>query len=148
MTPLFDKPAWTHRVSMLGYDDISDTWYGANESARRVFQYDVASATWGIAFDFPNMSGDHMDGLEVVNDPNTGTQFLYVSDMTSDFIGQYRKDPELGWVQENLFEYDGTEGSLVEGMGFGPINHFWATGGSNLYELGGGDLADFTEPPG
>jgi hypothetical protein len=89
-----------------------------------------------------------MDGLEVVTDPNTGTPYVYVSDMTSDFIGQYRLDPELGWVQENLFSYSGTQGSLLEGMGYGALYHFWATSGNTLYEIGGGDLAEFTEPPG
>jgi hypothetical protein len=87
-----------------------------------------------------------MDGLEVVTDPQTGTPFVYVSDMTSDFIGQYRKDPEDGWVQHNLFEYDGTVGAVVEGMGFGPNLHFWVSSGSGLAEVGGGDLQEFVEP--
>jgi hypothetical protein len=26
-------------------------------------------------------------------------------------------------------------------MGFGALNHFWITGGSILYEIGGGDVA-------
>ena len=147
-TPSLTRPAWINRLSQIGYDEVYGHWYASSESQRRVIQYDPVSATWGIAFDFPNMAGDHMDGLEIVTDPNTGIPYVYVSDMTSDFIGQYRKDPELGWVQENLFSYAGTAGSLVEGMGFGPINHFWATGGADLYELGGGDLADFVEPPG
>jgi hypothetical protein len=37
---------------------------------------------------------------------------------------------------------------LVEGMGFGALNHFWATGGDSLYEIGGGDLSEYTDPPG
>jgi hypothetical protein len=97
-----------------------------------VFQYDSAGASWGIAFLYPELSGDHMDGMEVVTDPNTGTPYVYVSDMTSDFIGQYRLDPELGWVQENLFSYSGTQGSLLEGMGYGALYHFWATSGNTL----------------
>jgi len=148
LTPTLTRPAWINRLSQIGYDEVYGHWYASSEQARRVIQYDPVSMTWGIAFDFPNMSGNHMDGLELVTDPNTGIPYVYVSDMTSDFIGQYRKDPNLGWVQENLFEYAGTAGSLVEGMGFGPINHFWASGGADLYELGGGDLADFVEPPG
>jgi hypothetical protein len=35
---------------------------------------------------------------------------------------------------------------LVEGMGFGAFNHFWATGGYSLYEVGGGDLTTYVEP--
>lgn len=57
-----------------------------------------------------------------------------------------RFEPIKGWVQENVFEYAGTP-AVVEGMGFGPLHHFWATGGTQIYELGGGDLASYTEPP-
>jgi hypothetical protein len=141
-------PGWIGRFSQIGYDDVHGVWYASNESNRRVFQHCAATNTWGLAFVFPPLAGDHMDGLEIVTDPNTGTPYVYVSDMTSDFIGQYRLDPELGWVQENLFSYAGTSGSLVEGMGFGALNHFWATGGSSVYEVGGGDLSDYTDPPG
>jgi len=139
-------PGWSGYFAQIGYDEINGVWYASNEGQRRVFQYDAESSTWGIAFLFPNLAGDHMDGLEVVTDPNTGTPYVYVSDMTSDFIGQYRLDPDLGWVQENLFSYAGTAGALVEGMGFGTLNHFWATGGNSVYELGGGDLVEYTEP--
>jgi hypothetical protein len=41
---------------------------------------------------------------------------------------------------------DTPTGSLVEGMGFGAFNHFWATGGDSLYEVGGGDLTTYIEP--
>ena len=99
-------------------------------------------------FDYPDMAGSHMDGMEVVTQPETGVPFVYVSDMTSDFIGQYRYDRDAGWVQENLFSYIGVTGDVLEGMGFGPLNHFWATAGSSVYEIGGGDLAVYTEPPG
>ncbi|MBC8067709.1 MAG: hypothetical protein IAG13_05190 [Deltaproteobacteria bacterium] len=139
-------PGWAGGFSMIGFDDINGVWYAANEGDRRVFQHDAETNAWGLAFYFPNLSGDHMDGVEVVTDPNTGTPYVYVSDMTSDFIGQYRLDPELGWVQENLFQYAGTAGALLEGMGFGAFNHFWATSGSSVYEVGGGDLATYTEP--
>ncbi len=142
------KPTWLGRFSHLGYDDQRGMLYASNEQRRRVLQHDATDDTWGIAFVYPTLAGAHMDGMEVVTDPETGIAYVYVSDMTSDFIGQYRLDREEGWVQENLFAYDGTTGSLVEGMGFGPLHHFWATGGSALYEVGGGDLAEYTEPPG
>jgi hypothetical protein len=141
-------PGWLGRFAQIGYDDVHGVWYASNEGDRRVFQHCAATNTWGIAFLFPPLAGDHMDGLEVVTDPNTGTPYVYVSDMTSDFIGQYRLDPEQGWVQENLFSYAGTAGAVVEGMGFGALNHFWATAGSSVYEVGGGDLSDYTDPPG
>jgi hypothetical protein len=113
-----------------------------------VYQYCETTGTWGIAFDYPDLVGSHMDGIEIVVDPATSITYVYVSDMTSDFLGQYRFDPEMGWVQENLFTYQGTAGSLVEGMGFGALGHFWATGGTELYEIGGGDLGQYTDPPG
>ena len=141
-------PGWANHFAEIGYDDVHGVWYASNESNRRVFQHDASDDTWGLAFVYPTLAGDHMDGMEVVTDPNTGIPYVYVSDMTSDFIGQYRLDPSLGWVQENLFSYAGTGGSLVEGMGFGALHHFWATGGDSLYEVGGGDLAEYTEPPG
>jgi hypothetical protein len=141
-------PAWTGRFAQIGYDDVHGVWYASTESWRRVLQYCAETNTWGIAFYYPPLAGDHMDGLEVVTDPNTGIPYVYVSDMTSDFIGQYRLDSEDGWVQENLFSYAGTAGVVVEGMGFGPLYHFWATAGSSVYEVGGGDLSDYTDPPG
>ena len=146
-------PGWASTFAQIGYDDVNQTWYASNEQQRRVFQHDAATDQWGLAFYYPSLAGDHMDGLEVVTQPETGIPYVYVSDMTSDFIGQYRLDPNLGWIQVNLFEYEGSAGSLVEGMGFGALNHFWATGsdgagGIAVYEVGGGDLAEFTEPPG
>ncbi len=139
-------PAWAGYFAQIGYDDINGVWYASNEGQRRVFQYDAETDAWGIAFLYPNLAGDHMDGMEVVTEPDTGTPYVYVSDMTSDFIGQYRLDPDLGWVQENLFQYTELTGALVEGFGFGCFNHFWATGGNSVYELGGGDITDYVEP--
>lgn len=83
---------------------------------------------------------------DVVTDPNSGETYVYVSDMTSDRIGQYRLDAQHGWVQENLLSYEGAGTEIVEGMGFGAFNHFWATSGISLYEVGGGDLSAYTEP--
>jgi hypothetical protein len=137
---------WILDFANIGYDDIDGSWYAAGAGKRRVYQYDASDDTWGIAFDYPSFAGSHMDGMEVVTDPQSGIAYVYVSDMTSDFIGQYRRDRHEGWVQENVFEYAGTP-AYVEGMGFGPLHHFWATGGPQIYELGGGDLASYTEPP-
>ncbi len=136
--------------SQLGYDQVNGVWYGSNElpqwgGGRRVFSYHAPSNEWVFEFGYPDLSGDHMDGLEVVTDPNTGTPYVYVSDMTSDYLGQYMRDRGDTWIQVNLFEYAGT-GEYVEGMGFGALNHFWAAAGSAVYEIGGGDLAKFTEP--
>lgn len=139
------SPPWAGWFAQIGYDDLNGVWYASNESQRRVFQHDPDTDHWGIAFLYPTLAGDHMDGLEIVTDPNTYTTYVYVSDMTSDFIGQYRLDPVEGWVQENLFVYAGTTGAPVEGMGFGAFNHFWATAGSSVYEVGGGDITEYVE---
>ena len=145
-------PAWTQsgypRFSQIGYDDVNGIWYASNEMARRVFQYCAETDTWGLAFLYPDLAGSHMDGIEVVTDPETGIPYVYVSDMTSDFIGQYEKHPDLGWQQKNLFSYASVTGDAVEGMGFGALYHFWATGGNSLFEIGGGELQEFVEPPG
>jgi hypothetical protein len=135
-------------LAFLGYDDVNDVWYSGNETARRVFQYDAETMTWGYAFEFPVLSGDHMDGMDVVTDESTGTPYVYVSDMTSNFIGQYRHDPVLGWVQENMFSYAEDTGVPVEGFGFGALSHFWVGGWeqNSFYEIGGGDLTEFLDP--
>ncbi len=138
----------TAAFPMLGHDETDGTWFASLHYERQVFSYHAPTQAWVAEFKYPDLSGDHMDGIEVVTDPNTGMAYVYVTDMTSDFLGQYRRDRGGGWVQENLFEYAGTA-DHVEGMGFGALNHFWATGWDPpdvLYEIGGGDLAKFTEP--
>jgi hypothetical protein len=136
-------------ISFLGYDDVNEVWYSGNEAARRVFQFDSETQQWGYAFQYPELAGSHMDGMEVVTDYKSGIPYVYVSDMTSDFIGQYRQDPENGWVQENLFSYTEPSGLLVEGFGYGALNHFWVGSLANhFYELGGGDLTQFIDPEG
>ncbi len=131
-------------LSQLGYDDVNDTWYASSEGSRTVYSWDGAS--WITEFSYSSLAGSHMDGLEVVTDPNTNVPYVYVSDMTSDYLGQWRYDnPTSSWVEANLFQYAGT-GNDVEGLGFGALGHFWATGWSELYEIGGGDLGGFINP--
>lgn len=132
-----------NHLSHLGHGDLDGRWYASSESLRRVYSYHEPSKSWVVEFDYPNLAGDHMDGLEVLVS-SSGEQFVYVSDMTSNFIGQYQRTPD-GWVQKNLFKYNDSAGELVEGMGFGALSHFWMTSGNLLYEVGGGDLAPFTE---
>ena len=116
---------------------------------RWVFSYDPIESEWVLEFAHPSFAGDHNDGLEVVTDSASGIPYLYVSDMTSDFIGQYTRNSDGEWVQENLFQYAEAAGAHVEGMGFGALNHFWATndgygaGHHTLYEIGGGDMQDY-----
>jgi hypothetical protein len=130
-------------LSEMGYASGEKRWYGSNESNRRVYSYCPATKSWVAEFGYPNLAGTHMDGLEAIVSPSTQTQYVYVSDMTSDFLGQYRRGDKGGWVQENLFKYNDTTGSSVEGMGFGAFCHFWITGGSTLIEIGGGDLTSY-----
>lgn len=138
--------ATTPAVSFIGYGALNATWYGGNEGARRVYSFHAPTQTWVAEFGYPNLAGSHMDGMEVVISPKTGEQYVYVTDMTSDFIGQYRLDPVQGWVQEKLYEYNDSTTSPIEGFGFGALNHFWATSGTFVYELGGGDIQKDLEP--
>ena len=136
-------------LSHLGYDDVNDKWYAGQEvsdpNRRRVYSWNGSS--WVFEFDFASLGGGHMDGLEVVTDPSTNIPYVYVSDMTSDYLGQWRYDSATAsWVEQNLFKYSGTAGN-VEGMGFGALGHFWATTGfassGTLYEIGGGELGGY-----
>ncbi|RLB47606.1 MAG: hypothetical protein DRI90_26165, partial [Deltaproteobacteria bacterium] len=113
-------------ASFLGYDDVNATWIVGNEN-RQVHGFHAGSNQWVPLFNWPDLAGSHGDGMEVVTDQNTMTPYVYISDMTSDFLGQYRCDPEQGWVQENLFDYVGTADDYVEGMGFGALGHFWVS---------------------
>ncbi|MCD6498274.1 MAG: hypothetical protein J7M25_08270 [Deltaproteobacteria bacterium] len=133
-------------IHQLSYDDVGHRWYGSAEHPRRIFAFDPDAGVWVSQFQFPDMTGGHLDGQEFVRDPNTGIGYLYVSDMTSDYIGQYTKDATGNWTQLNLFQYNDPDGEVVEGMGYGALNHFWAGAGSAIYELGGGDLSHYTDP--
>ena len=132
-------------ISVSGYDEVNKLWYFASEYPRRVFSYDPKISALVPEFDYPDMSGDHMDGMAFVPDPNNGKGYLYVTDMTSDYIGQYSKDATGKWTQTNLFHYGDPDVESVEGMGFGALDHFWVGGRSagSLYELGGGDLGKY-----
>jgi hypothetical protein len=136
---------------VLGWDDVNARWYTAVPYERWVYSLDPVANEWVLEFAYPNLSGDHSDGLEVVTDIRTGTPYVYVSDMTSDFIGQYRKDADGVWIQENLFQYANPDPEDVEGMGFGALRHFWITneaygsGVQVLYEIGGGDIDQYVQ---
>ena len=137
---------------VLGYDDVNHIWYSCDAYNRWVYSFDETENEWVLQFAYPNLAGSHNDGLEVVTDPNLGVPYVYVSDMTSDFIGQYVKDATGQWEQRNLFQYNQDTADSVEGMGFGALSHFWVTndgygsGEQVLYELGGGDLSHYTDP--
>lgn len=135
---------------VLGRDTVNNRWYTATPYERWIFSLGAGEDEWALEFAYPNLSGDHSDGMEVVTDPRTGVPYVYISDMTSDFIAQYRKGLDGRWVQENLFRYANPDPQDVEGMGFGALDHFWVTnegygsgGVQMLYEIGGGDLGEY-----
>jgi len=145
-------------LSHLGYDDVNDKWYASYEQIdpsppgdpirRAVYSWD--GSDWVFEFDYLSLGGGHSDGLEVITDPATNIPYVYVSDMTSDYIGQWRYDTDTSsWVEQNLFMYVGAYGN-VEGMGFGALGHFWVTTGfanaGTLYEIGGGELGGYIPP--
>ena len=134
-------------LGFLGLGHSDGVFYSGRETNRIVYSFHAPSSEWVAEFIYPSLAGGHFDGLEVVTSPSTGIQYVYVSDMTSDYLGQYRKSTMTGeWIQENVFQYTGTV-NYVEGIGFGTLNHFWITGdGGNLYEIGGGDLSTYLDP--
>ena len=144
-TNVIAQPTTPLTLSVFGFGDADGKWYAGGESNRRVYSYDQASKSWVAEFEYPSLAGSHMDGMEVVVAPKTGEQYVYISDMTSDFIAQYHRDP-TGWVQANLYQYSDQTGTAVEGFGFGALDHFWVTSGSYLYEIGGGDIEEFLSP--
>jgi hypothetical protein len=114
-----------------------------NEGHRTVYRLD--GTEWNAAFSFNTLAGSHPDGLEFVTDTD-GKGYLYVSDMTSNFLGQAELQSDGSFVETNLFAYNSTGGD-VEGMGFGPLGHFWIADWDSIYEVGGGDLGGYTPPP-
>ncbi len=120
----------------LAYDSGANTWY-AGGSERTIYQLadtngdgDYLDESWQAAFTYPSYGGDHHDGMEYVG------SFLFISDMTSDVIGKWKYDVDTGkWSEDEKYFY--SEPAPVEGMGFGPCNHFWIGGFSYFYELGG-----------
>jgi hypothetical protein len=77
--------------------------------------------------------------MEIINNS------LFISDMTSDVIIQYRLDDAGNVIDRpahpcNTFFYSATP--AVEGLGYGPNNHIWIAGYGSavLYEIGGGAL--------
>ena len=119
----------------FGYDEDNHIWYTCTR-ARQVYSFqDSVDTQWQPEFIYPNYGGNHHDGLEFANG------FLWVSDMTTDFIGQWQytgSGPYNGWSEIHRFSY--VDGNDVEGLGFGPLGHFWIStaNGYQIYEIGGG----------
>jgi len=122
----------------LSYGDSK--WWSGN--GRNVYSYDpnVVDAGWNLEFTWNDMAGGHGDGMEFVNG------FIFVSDMTSNFIGQWGLVNGV-WTELNKFAYTelGGTNKLLEGMGFGALGHFWAGSRSEIYELGGGEIQNVVD---
>ncbi len=120
----------------FAYNPEEHTWYAGGRH-RTIFQLadtngdgNFLDESWQTIFTYPSYSGGHHDGMEYVGG------FLLISDMTSDVIGKWKYDVDTGkWSEYKKYLY--SEPDHVEGMGFGPCNHFWIGGGSSFYELGG-----------
>ncbi len=119
----------------LSYGD--GKWWTGDES-RNI--YSSTGGTWNYEFTFSSLAGGHGDGMEVVNGG------VYVSDMTSNYIALWTEDSNGVWSEQKRFAYTeiGGVNKYLEGMGFGALGHFWAGSGSQIYELGGGTLGDYT----
>jgi hypothetical protein len=124
----------------LAYNSEENTWYAGGRE-RTIYQLadtngdgSFLDESWKSVFTYPSYRGDHHDGLDYAGG------FLLISDMTSDVIGKWKCDIDTGaWIEYKKYSY--SEPAPVEGMGFGPCNHFWIGGGpdsnSYFYELGG-----------
>jgi len=123
----------------LAYNPAENVWYAGGRT-RTIYQLEDTNGdgsfldeSWVPIFTYPDYGGSHNDGLEYVGG------YLWISDMTSDVIGKWQYNPSTdSWEELNRFTY--TELADVEGMGFGPNDHFWCGSGwgseSYIYELG------------
>ncbi len=135
---LTDPQALTY-FEDIAYDENTNTFYALTRE-RDIYSFNPDEDNdWNYEFSYSGYSGWHGDGIASVNG------HLYISDMTSDVIGQW--DYINGqWQETATFLYSNPYD--VEGMGFGPNNHFWVTAWSGVfYEIGGGKLQESIENP-
>jgi hypothetical protein len=135
------NPGFTTTASFLSYGD--GKWWTGNEG-RKIYSSTGGAWTYEFTFDDMTPSGslDHGDGMEYVNG------HVFVSDMTSNHIAMWDYDGSE-WSETERFGYNeifGGTSKYVEGMGYGALGHFWAGSGSAIYELGGGEIGDYTDP--
>jgi|GEM_PF-3568976 len=137
-----NKPAPYAAQTFSRNSKTGDWW--VTDACRGVYKWDGSS--WAFQFRHPNLLGDHSDGMEVINGS------LFISDMTSDAIIQYRLNCQGNIIDPpnnpyNTFYYLTPEYRNVEEMGYGPNNHIWVTSWNSfsVYELGGGRIQSFFE---
>ncbi|PXF61149.1 MAG: hypothetical protein C4B59_06220 [Candidatus Methanogaster sp.] len=134
-TCVVPTPAPAGTQTLARNPKTGDWWVGT--ASRALYRWD--GSAWIYQFTHPSLAGSHHDGMEIIGDS------LFISDMTSDKIIQYRLNASGDVIDPpgtpyNTFTY--TAGPVVEGMGFGPNRHIWISGYSSytIYELGGGKL--------
>jgi len=115
----------------LAKNTITGEWWTSTRD-RKVYKYDNSNNTWVYQFTYQDLGGGHHDGMEIVNSR------LYLSDMTSDKIITYDLNSTGSVEDTNQYTIASYSASpAVEGMGYGPNQHFWMSAG-NAYEVGGG----------
>ncbi len=131
-------PSAPTRTESLAYNPAERTWYAGGRD-RTVYELadtdgngDFMDESWRAIFTYPTYAGDHHDGMEYVGGA------LWISDMMSDVLGKWKYDADADtWLEVGRYTY--SESAHVEGMGFGPCDHFWVGSGMGrafLYELG------------
>lgn len=127
------------RTESMAYNSTGNVWYAGGRT-RTIYQLSDTDGdgsfldeSWTVIFTYPSYGGSHHDGMEYVGG------YLWISDMTSDVIGKWEYDTATStWKELKRFTY--SEAADVEGMGFGPNDHFWCGSGwgsgSYIYELG------------
>ena len=127
----------------LAYDVRNGQWW-IGTGDRRLYRY--RNNSWQYVFTHPNLGGGHHDGMEIVNG------ILYISDMTTQHLIAYHLDDYGNLVEppnQPFAHYYYTSGRNVEGMTYGPNDHFWIStwNGHSVIEIGGGSLVVPTVTP-
>ncbi len=140
-TTILSNSSTLYSFEDIAYDESTGIFYAITWD-RDIYSYkpnDGNWSDWKFEFNYGSYGGWHGDGIAVANG------HLYISDMTSDLIGQW--DYINGqWQETNTYSYSNPND--VEGMGFGPNDHLWITGWSGtFYEIGGGKLQQSIENP-
>ncbi|MBK9001168.1 MAG: hypothetical protein IPM35_36060 [Myxococcales bacterium] len=121
----------------LGFGDVDSLWYGGASAG--VLSWHAPSSQWVMEFR-PAIDGP----IEVVVSPKTGQQYVYVAydALGVPWLDQYRRDPS-GWTPVNRLKFPHGLYGGVGRLGFGTFDHFWITNGFSVFEVGGGDCAQY-----
>lgn len=127
------------RTESLAFNPTDTVWF-AGGRFRTIYELRDTNSDgsfldeiWTAIFSYPDYGGNHHDGMEFAGG------YLWISDMTSDVIGKWKLNTSSNmWIELDRYSY--LEPGHVEGMGFGPNDHFWCGSGwdegAYLYEIG------------